>query len=293
MIKYKNRKTLDRFPLPFSQFGLRRLNSAYSGAAVNVRRSSDNATRDIGFYGDLLDIVALLNFCGAGNGFVVTWYDQSGYGRHYTQATTGAQPTIVSSGALVTMNNQAAMSFNGTTQFLGGNTAALSFMNNAPGQTVIIAIKMLANVTTNLCMFCTSANAAASTPRTYFGLQTTNRYRCVTRSTDGGSALTSASAADNVYTNGTTFIASQIINYPTQTVTTYKNGTQDYTASGTMAVANTTDSTNSAATAIGCFTNGSSFINAAIGEVVLINKYPDIITRQSIENGMRLFYGTA
>ena len=39
------------------------------------------------------------------NGFVETWYDQSGNGRDITQTTASEQPKIVSSGALVTATN--------------------------------------------------------------------------------------------------------------------------------------------------------------------------------------------
>jgi hypothetical protein len=35
-----------------------------------------------------------------GNGFVVTWYDQTGNGRHATQATAGSQPNIMKNGVL-------------------------------------------------------------------------------------------------------------------------------------------------------------------------------------------------
>jgi hypothetical protein len=48
------------------------------------------------------------------NGFVTTWYDQSGNGNNATQATAASQPTIVSSGTLVTENGKAALDFDGT-----------------------------------------------------------------------------------------------------------------------------------------------------------------------------------
>lgn len=82
--------------------GLRRIVSGYSGSAIQVRRSSDSTAQDIGFSGDDLDTAALLAFVGAGDGFVTTWYDQSGNGRNLTQTTAAAQPKIVSTGVLVT-----------------------------------------------------------------------------------------------------------------------------------------------------------------------------------------------
>jgi hypothetical protein len=51
-------------------YSLRRLYSSYTGAAIRVRRSSDNAQIDIGFIGEHLDVFALLAFVGNGSGFV-------------------------------------------------------------------------------------------------------------------------------------------------------------------------------------------------------------------------------
>lgn len=83
-------------------YSLRLLRTAYSGAAIRVRRSSDNAEQDIGFSGGGLDTSALSAFVGANDGFVATWYDQSGNGYDATQATTTAQPRIVGSGTIDT-----------------------------------------------------------------------------------------------------------------------------------------------------------------------------------------------
>lgn len=47
-----------------------------------------------------LDMEALATHVGTGSGFVVTWYDQSGNGRHATQITTSAQPRIFNAGCL-------------------------------------------------------------------------------------------------------------------------------------------------------------------------------------------------
>jgi trimeric autotransporter adhesin len=99
-------------------YSLRRLYASYTGAAIRVRRSSDNAERDIGFIGEHLDLLALLVFVGNGSGFVTTWYDQSGNGRHATQTTAANQPQIVSNGAIITEGGRPLISFDGLTQFL-------------------------------------------------------------------------------------------------------------------------------------------------------------------------------
>jgi hypothetical protein len=74
---------------------------AYAGSCLRVRRSSDNAEQDIGFSGNLIDSAALTSFCGAGHGFVVKWYDQSGNGNDFEQTTTANQPVIVSAGVVL------------------------------------------------------------------------------------------------------------------------------------------------------------------------------------------------
>lgn len=95
---------------PYCAFSVRKLRSAYAGAAFRVRRASDNAEQDIGFSADgRLDTSALLTFCAATDGFVTTWYDQTGNLRHLTQATTTAQPQIVSAGAVLRQDNNPAL----------------------------------------------------------------------------------------------------------------------------------------------------------------------------------------
>jgi hypothetical protein len=104
----------------------RRLSSTYTGALIRVRRSSDNTEQDIGYTaGNLLDESALTTFVGANNGFVTTWYDQSGNGLDSTQSTAANQPQIVSSGAIVkTSGNITSMScFNKNLSNTQANTA--------------------------------------------------------------------------------------------------------------------------------------------------------------------------
>lgn len=90
---------LDLFPGATVAYSVRKLRTAYAGSALKVVRSSDNATQDIGFVGQNLDTASLLAFAGAGNAFVIKWYDQSGNGNDLTNnsSPTGGI-TIVASG---------------------------------------------------------------------------------------------------------------------------------------------------------------------------------------------------
>jgi hypothetical protein len=81
-------------------YSFRKLNSQYTGAAIRVRRSSDDAEKDIGFVGRFFDSEDLLDFVGSANGFVKLWYDQSGNSRHLQRTLNSGQPLIVSEGTI-------------------------------------------------------------------------------------------------------------------------------------------------------------------------------------------------
>ena len=107
----------DEFAGVTAYYSLRQFTEAETLNAIRVRRSSDDTEQDIGFdaNGDL-DTTALLAFVGTGgtdNGFVTTFYDQSGNGNDATNATSTEQPLVVSGGTLVTENGKAAIDFDG------------------------------------------------------------------------------------------------------------------------------------------------------------------------------------
>jgi hypothetical protein len=111
---------LDLYPSAAGAYSVRKLRTLYTGNAIRVRRSSDNTETDIGFTAlGNLDESALTTFCSGTDGFVTTWYDQSGNGLNLTQSTAANQPQIVSSGTVVTQNSKPTLlSSNGTYRFL-------------------------------------------------------------------------------------------------------------------------------------------------------------------------------
>jgi hypothetical protein len=100
---------LDDYPNAAVAYSLRKLRTAYTGSAIRVRRT-DLTESDIGFTSTgELDTAALLAFTGTGalnNGFVTTWYDQSGNGYNATQSNAINQPKIVSSGSVILENGK-------------------------------------------------------------------------------------------------------------------------------------------------------------------------------------------
>lgn len=90
-------------------FSLRKLKST-STNVVRVRRSSDNVEQN--FTADEITNGTLTTFTGASDGFVPTWYDQSGNNNHAVQPTA-EQPKIVSAGALILDNGKPCLNFDG------------------------------------------------------------------------------------------------------------------------------------------------------------------------------------
>ena len=103
---------IDGMPSPRLAYSLRKLRSGYTGAALRVRRGSDNTEADVYFYnqkevtlnsmtssGDTLQV-----FIGGETAFVTKWYNQSAETTKpdAVQTTTGRQPELISSG---TFNN--------------------------------------------------------------------------------------------------------------------------------------------------------------------------------------------
>jgi hypothetical protein len=126
---------LDLYPNAAAAYSLRKLRAAYSGSAVRIRRSSDNAESDIGFLNNEFDIAAAQTFCGAGNGFVTTWYDQEN-SFNLTNSTASTQPQIVASGVVIKENTKACLSIDNVDDMIksgvnfGSNTSIFSVFKN-------------------------------------------------------------------------------------------------------------------------------------------------------------------
>lgn len=87
------------YPAAERIYSFRRKVATYNGPAVKIRRNNDGATQDFAYLdsSDALNTAGISTFIsGAGGATVATWYDQSGHGRHATQADASKQFTYIS-----------------------------------------------------------------------------------------------------------------------------------------------------------------------------------------------------
>jgi hypothetical protein len=106
---------LDLVPGAAAAYSLRSLSNSYADPVVTVRRSSDDD--EASFTASEVADGTLAAFCGAGDGLVTQWWDQSGNASHASQTTPGYQPKIVSSGVVVTEEGKPAIQFDGSDDF--------------------------------------------------------------------------------------------------------------------------------------------------------------------------------
>ena len=125
---------LDTYPGAAAAYSLRALSSGWlAGDVVEVREDTGQTTQS--FTAAQILNGDLVAFCGVGDGFVSTWYDQSGNGNDATQATTTAQPKIVDAGSLVT----GGIDFDGVDDELNGASLSLSSLATSFSVTNAIA----------------------------------------------------------------------------------------------------------------------------------------------------------
>jgi hypothetical protein len=174
---------LDEYSGAAAAYSLRSL-SASTTNVVKVRRSGDDAELD--FTASQVSGGALTAWVVAGggteDGFVVTWYDQSGNGNNATQATAASQPKIVSSGTLVTENGKAALDFDGA-DFLAVNDNAnlrnssmsffMAFNNNTAGRADWLSCGSSQAYTSNNYILGTNSQTSGS----FFGRTPETQYQ--------------------------------------------------------------------------------------------------------------------
>jgi len=120
---------------------------------VRVRRDTgggagDNDEQD--FTASEVSSGALVDFVGSGNdGFVETWYDQSGDSQNVVQATAGSQPKIVSSGSLIAgglrFDDAQKLETASTFSFASGTTLSTFITNSSDADETSYVFRFLSN----------------------------------------------------------------------------------------------------------------------------------------------------
>ena len=124
-------KLLDTYTGAAAAYSVRKLDKDYTGSCMRIREDSGDTETDIGFdsSGDL-DTASIASHCGSANGYVVTWYDQSGNANNATQSTAGNQPQIYNGTAIETEGSLPALTDNGSGGTLTMNVPALGTATN-------------------------------------------------------------------------------------------------------------------------------------------------------------------
>ena len=123
---------LDTYPNAAAAYSLRDLAIASLGSAViRVRRSSDNTEQD--FTSTEITDGTLTTFTGANDGFVTTWYDQSGNGYDLIQNSALNQPKLVVAGVVNTYLSKPSILADGSDYLIEStnNRTAFSFAHNS------------------------------------------------------------------------------------------------------------------------------------------------------------------
>ena len=155
---------LDEYSGAAAAYSLRQLSSTYSGDAIRVRRLSDNTETNIGFFNNELDTSTLSTFCSGTNGFVTTWYDQSGNGNDATQTTASKQPKIYDSvSGVITQGTKPCIYGDGSNDYLEYSTS--SFPSTGDITFDIFMVENIASIGTAAASAGISANTYVSDRR--------------------------------------------------------------------------------------------------------------------------------
>lgn len=267
----------------------RKLRTGYNGYAINVRRSSDNTSINVGFNGDgTLDTASMLAFCGAGDGYVATIYDQSGNGLDRTQVYPLPQAKIVSSGSLITLNSKPALDFSGTSAYYtAGTTSSWKFLHDGTKSFVSLVQTMNGSASENIL---NSGGSNSNAVGFNLASRTTQAFTVRVTYASSGNFVVNPQSANNSYTTGTQFIMGVALDINNVTAANrvfgYINGGSNILTNASTGTASSSNSVQ----ALGA-PDSSNLYTGKMQEMIFWN-IDQTANRTSIRDNQRTFYGT-
>jgi len=255
-------------------YSLRQLKTGVTNV-VRVRRSSDNRESD--FTATEITDGTLTGFCGGGDGFVTTWYDQSGSGNTITQSTAGNQPRLVASGVVQVFGNGYGVNFNVAAGLqylsLGSGLSALSsepFTWFAPTKGTSTGVYSV--------IFNTGSGATANSRfQTYLAVKSSGTVSTLTKNTSG----TSYSIAPTALTASQEYLRSQVVDS--------SKGIEDFVDGSSIGTVTFTGSYVNDVFQVGANTNLSQECTGVIPELIIFGT-DESANRTDIETDINGYY---
>ena len=267
---------LDTYPGAVGAYSVRLLSSTYAGSALQVRRSGDNATQDIGFVGEALDTAAMEAFVVAGggtqDGFVTTWYDQSGNGYDQAQAIEANQPQIVSSGTTITQGGNPTLQFDGSSDFF----SRANIISNTADKTTF-NVYYPTNVAVSDCIM--ELSEVSPAVGQFWTLTSETALRCNSRT------YVTTAGASNTYSLLEMWQDGITINNAAQ-FKMYLNGTYEARTSG--ASGDLVTSTGNFK--IGYSSNGTNYFDGTQQEVIIYPSALADVNREGVRDNINTYY---
>jgi len=285
---------LDDYSGAAAAYSLRKLDKDYTGSAIRVRRSNDNAEQDIGFTssGDL-DTASLKTFVGTGNsGFVTVWYDQSGNARNATQTTAANQPRIVNAGTVDRKNGEPYLDFDGSNDILSvpSSTATFKFLHDGTENFIAVVSHIDASVGCCQAIIETTNGSSSHIGAEILHSGTFLWGDIVTRGIVGTYAVENGTASNVINTNVFLLTANRDADNATAA-----NRSELYTNGGTAVKNNTRTSSVSTSNSTANLTFGGIANNAAYNlnggfQEIIIYGSNQSSNRTGIENNINSYY---
>lgn len=250
-------------------YSLRQLKTGVTNV-VRVRRSSDNAESD--FTAEEVTDGTLTTWTGANDGFVVTWYDQSGNGNDVTQSTAANQPKIVSSGAVLTKNSLPTVTFDGSNDGL----SILSTVVPASGAFSCFTVGYSNTSSTFATAFATGASATTDRVQVVIDRRTSpKRNLFIDTNTGNFGADLSVVRNDANYRLLSGFVDNS------KNMSAFDNGATGGTATYTGSYVSTRLTIGNA--------SGGAYLNGGIGEIIIFSS-DESANRTAIESDINTYY---